>query len=306
MLPPHNLVLAQITDVGYAWLAAGFEKHPADVGVPEALVSVVWIQISVGVTVVSTVASGPPLDRTLDGTCASHSQSVLERLRGVVCPVSPQTMIASSDACQNRQKAGTTHETESQLTKASDKVVKDRKKESLGLDRNKQERVYREHRRDGEDENVQPVELIKYIVPSEGGQSLLIFECPRDIIVRYVDVDGGSRVLALSESGTRGGPICHLLGRDGGHGGRGETLRENGDIAVGLLTTGLFVGVNEGGDVAPTPGHVSPRPNSFRFGHALAVKRSQRGSLREAGHASLADKPINVAQSRRRKIRWWD
>jgi len=89
VLPPHDLVLAQITDVGNAGLAAGLEKHPADVGEPEAPVSVVWVQVSVSVTVVGTVTPGPPLDRALDGTGTSHGQSVLERLRGVICPVRP-------------------------------------------------------------------------------------------------------------------------------------------------------------------------------------------------------------------------
>jgi len=89
VLPPYNLVLAQIADVGDARPAARFEKHPADVGVPKALVSVVWVQISVGVTVVGAVTPGPPFNRALDSTGTSHSQSVLERFRGVVCTVSP-------------------------------------------------------------------------------------------------------------------------------------------------------------------------------------------------------------------------
>ena len=89
MLPPHNLVLAQVADVGDAGLTARFEKHPTNMGVPETLVSVVWIQVGIGVTVVGTVTPGPPLNRALDSTCTSHSQSVLEWLRGVVCPVSP-------------------------------------------------------------------------------------------------------------------------------------------------------------------------------------------------------------------------
>jgi len=84
VLPSHNLVLAQIADVGDARLTAGIEKHPTDVGEPEAIVSVVWVQVGVSVTVVGTVTPGPPLNRTLDGTGTSHSQNVLERLRGVV------------------------------------------------------------------------------------------------------------------------------------------------------------------------------------------------------------------------------
>lgn len=59
------------------------------------------------------------------------------------------------------KKPGTTREIERRLTKASDKVVEDRKKEGLGLERNKQDRVYRDYGEDGEDENVEPVELAK-------------------------------------------------------------------------------------------------------------------------------------------------
>ena len=84
VLPPHDLILAQIANIGNAGLAAGFEKHPADMGEPEALVSVVWVQVGVGVTVVGTVTPGPPLDRALYSTSTSHSQSILKRLRGVV------------------------------------------------------------------------------------------------------------------------------------------------------------------------------------------------------------------------------
>lgn len=89
MLPPHDFILAQIADVGNTGLASGFEKHPANVGVPESLVSIVWVQVGVSVPVVGTVAPGPPPDRALDGASASHCQSILERLRGIVCSVSP-------------------------------------------------------------------------------------------------------------------------------------------------------------------------------------------------------------------------
>jgi len=89
VLPPHNLVLAQIADVGDAGLTTWFEEHPTDVGKPEALVSVVRVQVGVSVTVVGTVAPGPPFNRTLDGTSTSHSQYVLQRLRGIVRPVGP-------------------------------------------------------------------------------------------------------------------------------------------------------------------------------------------------------------------------
>lgn len=62
VLPPHDLVSAQIADIGYSGLPAGFEKHPTDVGIPETLMGVVWVQVGVGITMVGTVAPGPPLD----------------------------------------------------------------------------------------------------------------------------------------------------------------------------------------------------------------------------------------------------
>ena len=117
------------------------------------------------------------------------------------------------------RKPNTTDEIERQPTETSDKVVEDREEEGLGLEGNVEECVYREERRDGEDENIQPVELINYIVPLEWRQGLLILQRPRNVVVRYVDVDGGNGVLALRESGRRGRLVFHLRGRDRRHGG---------------------------------------------------------------------------------------
>ena len=84
VLPPNDLVPAQVTNVGDTGLAAGLDEHPANVGPPEALVRVVRVEVGVGVTVVGTVAAGPPLDGALDRACASHREEVLEWLRRVV------------------------------------------------------------------------------------------------------------------------------------------------------------------------------------------------------------------------------
>ena len=72
------------------------------------------------------------------------------------------------------RRRDTTHEIERQPTEPGDEVVEDREKEGLGLERNVEDSVYRKQRRDGENGNVQPVEFVKYIVPSEWGQGLLI------------------------------------------------------------------------------------------------------------------------------------
>lgn len=65
VLPLYDRVVSQITNIGNTRLATGLDEHPTEVSVPETFVSIVRIKVGVGVTMVSTVTSGPPLDRTL-------------------------------------------------------------------------------------------------------------------------------------------------------------------------------------------------------------------------------------------------
>jgi len=51
---------------------------------PETFVSRVGVELGVGISVMSPVASGPPFDGSLDGTCTSHGEGELERGGGVV------------------------------------------------------------------------------------------------------------------------------------------------------------------------------------------------------------------------------
>jgi len=44
----------------------------------------VRVELGVGISVMSPVTSGPPLDGSLDGTCTSHGESELEGGGGVV------------------------------------------------------------------------------------------------------------------------------------------------------------------------------------------------------------------------------
>jgi hypothetical protein len=74
-----GLVLAQITDVGNTRPSARFDQHPANVTPIQSLMRVVRVEISVGVSVVSAVTSGPPLDRTLDRASTRNSKEVLQR-----------------------------------------------------------------------------------------------------------------------------------------------------------------------------------------------------------------------------------
>lgn len=97
VLPPHDFVLAQVTDVGDTGPATGLDEHPTDVRIPEALVGVVGVERRIGVAMVGTVAARPPLDRTLDSAGASDREEVLERLGRVVCTVRPKPVVTSGD-----------------------------------------------------------------------------------------------------------------------------------------------------------------------------------------------------------------
>jgi len=97
VLPSNDLVSRQVGDVGDSDLASWLDDHPSDVSPPEALVGRVWVELGVGVSVVSSVSPGPPFDGTLDGTGTSHGEEVLQRSRGIVRSVCPQSVVTSSD-----------------------------------------------------------------------------------------------------------------------------------------------------------------------------------------------------------------
>ena len=104
VLPPHDLVLAEIADVRNTRLATRLDEHPTDVREEEALVRVVRVQGRVGISVVRAVTAGPPFDRTLDRTSTSNRKEVLEGLRGVVRTVGPEAVVACGNACQHRMQ----------------------------------------------------------------------------------------------------------------------------------------------------------------------------------------------------------
>jgi DNA replication initiation complex subunit (GINS family) len=79
VLPNDDGVLVEISDIGTAsTLRVLLEHHPSEVRVQEALANRVGIILSVGITVVSSVATGPPADRALDGASANGSKVDLE------------------------------------------------------------------------------------------------------------------------------------------------------------------------------------------------------------------------------------
>lgn len=94
LLPLDDLVFGEIRDVGRSDGSAGLDEHPPDVRVEEALVSVVGVEVGVGVSVVGSVASGPPLDGTLDGACTEDGKEVLEGSGSIVRSVGPKSVVS--------------------------------------------------------------------------------------------------------------------------------------------------------------------------------------------------------------------
>jgi hypothetical protein len=95
MLPSHNGIPLQIADVRDAWPSSVLDDHPTNVGPPKSMLGSVGIEIGVGVAVMSTVTTSPPVYGTFNRTSACYCQGIFERTRRVVSAVSPQPMVAS-------------------------------------------------------------------------------------------------------------------------------------------------------------------------------------------------------------------
>jgi len=98
VLPSYDWAFCEVAHISDARLAPGLQHHPANVGVEETLVSIVRVKVCIGVAVVSTVASRPPLDGAFDGASTEHSEDILEGKGSVVGTVGPEAMITSCNA----------------------------------------------------------------------------------------------------------------------------------------------------------------------------------------------------------------
>lgn len=87
-------------------------------------------------------------------------------------------MVSGGDACTHYQRVNKPHKNEQQLTKTGDEVVENGEEQGFGLEWNVKDGVYCEERRDGEDVNVQPVEVVDNVAPLERRQSFLVFQRP--------------------------------------------------------------------------------------------------------------------------------
>lgn len=84
VLPSNDSVAAQVRHIGNTDLASRLDQHPADVSPPETFVCGIRVELGVGISVMRSVTSRPPLDRALYGTSASYGKSVLQGNTGII------------------------------------------------------------------------------------------------------------------------------------------------------------------------------------------------------------------------------
>jgi hypothetical protein len=98
VLEDHDGVLVKIGDVGAAEsLGVLFHHHPSNVRVQETLTNGIRVLFGVSVAMMGTVATGPPPDGAFDSTSTDKGEINLERERGGIRGVGPQTVVATRD-----------------------------------------------------------------------------------------------------------------------------------------------------------------------------------------------------------------
>ena len=98
VLESNDRVAGQVADVGDTGFPPGLHDHPANMRPEQTVVGSVGVEVGIGVPVVGTVTSRPPLDGALDGTSTSHGEEVFKRLGGIIGTMRPETMVSRSDS----------------------------------------------------------------------------------------------------------------------------------------------------------------------------------------------------------------
>lgn len=157
--PPHvvlvlrndKLIGKQIADVSTA-LQSGIllEDHPTHVGEPETTLGIIGILIGVSVSVVGTVTVRPPLDASLGSTRTGEHKDEAQNGVSIVCTVSEQTMITSSN------------------TGGGECEVSNREQESLQSQRYEGDKQETKQRNQRNECSVHPVNLLQEVAESEG------------------------------------------------------------------------------------------------------------------------------------------
>lgn len=143
VLPHDNRVGIEICNICSAdLLRVLFQYHPTKMGVPKAFSYRVWVFLRVGVSVMSTVISGPPSDRALHGSTTKSRQDESEYRRSCVGSVSPISVVPSRDP-----------ETGAEVVDQSPDC-------GLILQLCRESAIYSDHRNDYENGDVEPIEVL--------------------------------------------------------------------------------------------------------------------------------------------------
>jgi len=89
VLPAYKRVVGEVGTIGDTWFTTRMDDHPADMRPQETVMGAVRVQVGVGVTMVGTMTSRPPLDGTLNSTGSHETESVLEWQRGIIGTMGP-------------------------------------------------------------------------------------------------------------------------------------------------------------------------------------------------------------------------
>lgn len=165
MLEFDDRILAKIRNIGHTRLSSRLDDHPADVRPEKAVVCSIGVEIGVGVSVMSTMAAGPPVDGTLNGTGAHQGKEVFKWLGGIVRSVRPQTVVACRDA-QTRKE-----------------VVCACPCKCSPLEWCSEDAVDGQDGCDGEDDEADPLNLAEDILPLDRWQRWFSFQCASDVVV---------------------------------------------------------------------------------------------------------------------------
>ena len=95
MLPFDDIILRKITDICHAGFTSRLHDHPPNVRPQQSFVGIVRIEVGIRIAVMSTVATSPPSDGTLDGTGTEHGKRILQRSRSVVRTMCPKPVVTS-------------------------------------------------------------------------------------------------------------------------------------------------------------------------------------------------------------------
>lgn len=158
-------VSPQIGDVSDTWLASRLDNHPSQMRPEETIVSSVRVKIGVGISVVRSVAPGPPVDGALYGTCTHKSEEVFQGTRRSVRSVRPKSVISGCD------------------TETGEKVVDESPNECFPLELRGEHSVESKQGCRCQDRERHPLNLAEDVLPLDWRERRLSLQSAGDVVI---------------------------------------------------------------------------------------------------------------------------